>query len=129
MMNERYLTQRENQNDLTLVLEEFTKQINSLPSMRSTLNGWHPEFYIQERDTGYTYEIQIENSLIRQILLVSTEPSDDALLMRADYEILHEIFSGTLSPLGAYTDGLLEVYGNQKDQIKLDVIALTLWGA
>jgi len=60
---------------------------------------------------------------------VATEPGDDALLLRADQAILQKIFSGNLSPLGAYTDGLLEVYGSQKDQIKLDVIALVVWGA
>ena len=57
------------------------------------------------------------------------EPGDEALLLRAPAPVLERVFSGALSPLGAYTDGQLEVYGSQKDQIKLDVIALVLWGA
>ena len=66
---------------------------------------------------------------IHDVRPTDAEPGDEALLLRGGSDVLQAVFSGTRSPLGAYTDGELEVYGNPKDQIKLDVIALVLWGA
>jgi hypothetical protein len=115
--------------ELATLLDDFSKRINGKDALRATLTDWQPEFYIQARDTGGTFQIHFDNARVDRVLPVATEPGDDALLLRADQAILQKIFSGNLSPLGAYTDGLLEVYGSQKDQIKLDVIALVVWGA
>lgn len=114
---------------LAALLDDFAGQFNGHASLRSMLAGWNPQFFIQGRDHGGTYQIHIEQGQVARVTEAHDEPDDDALLMRADFDILQQIFSGRLRPLGAYTDGLLEVYGSQKDQIKLDVIALVVWGA
>lgn len=114
---------------LAALLDDFKGQFNGHASLRTMLSGWDPEFFIQGRDTGGTYQIHLDNGQVARISEAHAEPDDDALLMRADLAVLQRIFTGRLRPLGAYTDGLLEVYGSQKDQIKLDVIALVVWGA
>ena len=113
---------------MVTLLEYFRSRVNSHGRLRATLVGWEPEFYIQARDVDNMFRIHFECGYVGQVLAVSTNPSDEALLLRADQAVLRKIFSGKMSPLSAYTDGLLEVYGNQKDQIKLDVIALVVWG-
>jgi hypothetical protein len=116
-------------NGLHGVLGRFAERVNTTASLRSTLAGWNPEFYIQARDSGDTYRVCIEAGSVKGVQATTAEPGDDALLLRADTPVLEGVFTGVQSPLGAYTDGQLEVYGQTKDQIKLDVIALVLWGA
>ena len=110
-------------------LGNFAERVNHHASLRSTLANWSPEFFIEAQDSGATYQVHIESGRVQDVCATEDEPGDDALLLRGDSDLLERIFSGTLSPLGAYTDGQLQVYGPQKDQIKLDVIALVLWGA
>ncbi len=116
-------------NGLHGVLGRFAERVNTTASLRSTLAGWNPSFYIQARDSGDTFQVCIAGGSVQAVQPTRAEPGDDALLLRADTEVLEGVFSGRQSPLGAYTDGQLEVYGQTKDQIKLDVIALVLWGA
>ncbi len=111
------------------LLNDFSVRVNSLDNLRALLLGWAPEFYIQARDVGDTFRIYFEQGSVQKIEPVEHEPSDEALLLRADMGVLEKIFTGTLSPLSAYTQGVLEVYGSAKDQVKLDLIALLVWGA
>ncbi|HEY2977654.1 MAG TPA: hypothetical protein VGJ35_06770 [Burkholderiaceae bacterium] len=111
------------------LLRGFAERVNAQASLRTTLAGWSPDFFIEARDTGDIFQVRVERGQVEDVLHATADLADDALLLRADAATLERIFTGMLSPLGAYTDGLLEVYGNPKDQIKLDVIALVVWGA
>ena len=111
------------------LLREFAVRVNDHPALRRPLAGWSPGFYIEASDTGHTFEVHLVGGRVEGVEPAGKEPGDEALLLRAATPVLERVFSGALSPLGAYTDGQLEVYGSQKDQIKLDVIALVLWGA
>jgi hypothetical protein len=114
---------------LQQVLGQFAGHVNGQASLKSTLAGWSPAFFIEAPDTGETFRVHFEGGQVRQVVPTEEEPGDSALLLRGDSALIERIFTGRLSPLGAYTDGQLEVYGSPKDQIKLDVIALVLWGA
>lgn len=111
------------------LLRDFAVHVNNHPALRRPLAGWSPDFYIEASDTGHTFEVRMVGGRVEGVELTGEEPGDEALLLRAATPVLERVFSGALSPLGAYTDGQLEVYGSQKDQIKLDVVALVLWGA
>ena len=111
------------------LLRGFAGRVNGQASLRTTLAGWTPDFFIEARDTGDIFQVRVERGQVEDVLRATADPGDEALLLRADAAMLERIFTGMLSPLGAYTDGLLEVYGSPKDQIKLDVIALVVWGA
>lgn len=110
-------------------LGRFAGRVNEHAHLQRTLAGWTPQFYIQARDSGHTWQVRFAEGRVADVLPTQAEPGDDALLLRGDTGVLQQVFTGAQSPLGAYTDGLLEVYGPTKDQIKLDVIALVLWGA
>lgn len=114
---------------LQSVLGSFAERVNAQTSLRSTLAGWTPEFFIEASDRGDVFQVRFAAGRVDSVLPAAAEPGDDALLLRGSGEVLQQVFSGQRSPLGAYTDGALEVYGPPKDQIKLDVIALVLWGA
>lgn len=111
------------------LLRDFAVRVNDHPALRRPLAGWSPDFYIEASDTGQMFEVRMAGGRVEGVEPTAGEPGDEALLLRAATPVLERVFSGALSPLGAYTDGQLEVYGSQKDQIKLDVLALVLWGA
>jgi hypothetical protein len=111
------------------LLRDFAVRVNDHPGLRRPLAGWSPAFYIEASDTGHRFQVHMAGGHVEGVEPTGEEPGEEALLLRAAAPVLERVFSGTLSPLGAYTDGQLEVYGSQKDQIKLDVIALVLWGA
>ncbi len=111
------------------LLASFAGRVNAQASLRSALAGWSPQFFIQSPDSGETFQVHVASGQVQHVAAVDTEPGDDALLLRGHSDVLASVFSGQRSPLGAYTDGELEVYGSTKDQIKLDVIALVIWGA
>jgi hypothetical protein len=123
------MLQQQDTGTLATLLDDFAGQFNGHASLRTMLATWTPQFFIQGRDHGGTFQIHLAQGQVTRISEAFEEPDDEALLLRADLAVLQQIFTGRLSPLGAYTDGLLEVYGSQKDQIKLDVIALVVWGA
>ena len=116
-------------NALQELLGSFAQRANAHTSLRKTLAGWSPDFYIQSSDSGECFQIRVVGGGIQDVLATRDEPGDEALVLRGCSAVLGQVFSGQRSPLAAYTDGQLEVYGNPKDQIKLDVIALVLWGA
>ncbi len=111
------------------LLADFAGRVNGHPALNKSLAGWSPSFFIEASDCGERFEIRIVNGHVADVRLSADQPGEQSLLLRACADVLDRVFSGRLSPLGAYTDGQLEVYGAQKDQIKLDVIALVLWGA
>jgi len=111
------------------LLRGFAGRVNAQASLRTTLAGWTPDFFIEARDTCDICQVRVARGQVEDVLRTTADPGDEALLLRGDAAVLERIFTGMLSPLGAYTDGQLEVYGNPKDQIKLDVIALVVWGA
>ena len=114
---------------LQRILDDFAGHLNRHEGLRATLAGWSPSFFIETRDSGETFRVHMEDGQVRRVAPTDEEPGDEALLLRGESTVITQIFTGRMSPLGAYTDGQLEVYGTPKDQIKLDVIALVLWGA
>lgn len=113
---------------LHAVLVRFAAQVNANTRIRSLIKGWTPPFVVEGRDTGEAMAVLLDGTQIAGIEVLDCEPDSHALVLRGDAHTLIEVFEGRLSPLVAYSDGLLEVYGEQRDQIKLDAIALVLWG-
>lgn len=114
--------------DLQSLFDTFSAKANAIPRLHTLMADWHPEFVIEARDTGERFEVEVNEGRIASVTPRSAETPDRALLLRADEDMLFEVFEGRQSALTAYSDGLLELYGDQRDQTKLDAIALILWG-
>jgi hypothetical protein len=110
------------------LLEDFAHKANTHPRLRSVLQGWQPEFFIEVADAQERFEIGLREGRFEPARLTDAQPSDDALLLRGPHHVLEAVFQGRLSALAAYNNGQLEVYGKTRDQTKLDTIALVVWG-
>lgn len=86
---------------LQSLFDDFSEKVNATPRIRSLMKDWQPEFVIEARDTGEKFDLGVSNGLITHVAPRALEASDQALLLRADSRMLHEIFQGRHSPLAA----------------------------
>lgn len=114
--------------ELPGVLDAFVCRMNTQPRLIALLKNWQPDFRIQVRDTDAGYRFVFRDGRVDGIKPTREEPQDRTLLLRGDVATLHAMFKGDLNPLHAHSDGLIEIYGSEKDQIKLDMIVLIVWG-
>lgn len=108
-------------------LSAFIRGVNAHPAMTKLLKGWEPRLTIEAFDTDERFHLRIDDCKVRE---VAPENADDehAILIRGERAVLCEVFTGESNPAQAYLEGTLEVFGDDRDHIKLDAICLVLWG-
>jgi SCP-2 sterol transfer family len=108
-------------------LSAFVASVNAHPQIGRLLKGWEPLLQIEATDDGQQFHLRIENARVGDVGLGRAE-AEHAVLVRGESAVLTRVFSGALNPAQAYLEGNLEVFGSDRDQIKLDAISLVLWG-
>ncbi len=108
-------------------LKSFSEKVNNTKQLRILLKKWSPEIVVKSDNSDELYSIEVFESIIKDIH-TEEQNNDHVIRLEADSEILEEIFSGQRNPARASIDGLLKIYGANKDEVKLDAISLILWG-
>ena len=108
-------------------LGSFVRSVNDNARMATLLKGWEPDLLIEATDSGQQFRYRVRACRIGEIDGGCADAGDNVLL-RSDSATLARVFSGDLNPARAYLEGSLEVFGSDRDQIKLDAISLVLWG-
>jgi hypothetical protein len=108
-------------------LRAFVQSANAQPRVGKLLKGWEPLLLIEATDDGQRFKMRVHDSRLDEVAPSEVE-SDPSILVRGSNEILRAVFSGALNPARAYLEGSLEVFGSDRDHIKLDAISLVLWG-
>jgi len=108
-------------------LRAFIQSANDHPRVGKLLQGWEPMMLIEASDDGEQFRIRAQSARLEEVDAVGAA-SDPSILVRGETAILREVFSGGLNPAQAYLEGTLEVFGSERDHIKLDAISLVLWG-
>jgi len=108
-------------------LRTFVQSVNTHPSIGKLLKGWEPLLLIEATDGGQQFNLQVQDSKLGEVG-VGAADAPHSILVRGDSAVLRDVFSGALNPAQAYLEGSLEVFGSDRDQIKLDAISLVLWG-
>ncbi len=109
------------------LLSEFKNKVNSNPKIVPLTKKWEPNIIINVLEREEYYTLKIRNSKVAEILPV-VENNDHEVHLEGEEEDLAAIFSGKNNPVQAVLDGSLEIFGEQSDQIKLDIIAMVIWG-
>ncbi len=108
-------------------LLDFRDRVNENAKLKTFLKGWEPVISILTSDTGEAYSLVVKNETVTQVLLENMD-HNHKIDVEGDETTLDQVFSGNLNPAEALLDGQLAIYGNEKDQLKLDAIALIIWG-
>ena len=108
-------------------LNDFAASVNEHPRLDSLLKGWEPVILIEETSTPEEFSFDVKDRKIAAVRRGHVEATH-SVLIRGDRDTLVKVFSGSLNPAQAHLEGDLEVFGEQRDQVKLDAISLILWG-
>jgi putative sterol carrier protein len=116
-----------NPQTLVACLRDFQARVGENKRVQALLKGWEPNVIVEATDSGDAYTLLVRNRGIEAIAEGSHE-APHRIQVRGEQKLLMEIFSGKKNPSEAFIDGELEVFGDDRDRIKLDAITLVLWG-
>lgn len=110
-------------------LSYFQQRANANVAVRRIAASWSQRLVVECRDSGVAYELDVRDGQLSDVRPRASQDDESGLLIRGEERLLSQVFAGTVHPIRAYNDGDLEVYGEQRDQVKLDAISLAIWGA
>lgn len=113
------------------VLENFQSSVNTNAQIQRIVKGWNTDVLLQEIDSSICYRLLINDGKIHQIVHGATavdDKDDCAMRIVGEAAIMRGLFEGKVNGIRANNEGLIAIYGPMGDQVKLDAIALILWG-
>ena len=115
--------------DLKECLDDFQQRFNTNERVRKLVKNWDRQVMVEATDTGAVYTMTIEDAELRRIDEGRADGDDEYLVhLQASNETLMEIFSGSYNPSTALLDGMVSVFSNDRDKVKLEACALVIWG-
>jgi hypothetical protein len=115
--------------DLKECLDDFQQRFNTNERVRKLVKNWDRQVMVEATDTGAIYTMYVEDAQMRRIEEGRSEGDDEYLVhLQASNETLMEIFSGNYNPSTALLDGMLSVFSNERDKVKLEACAMVIWG-
>ena len=110
--------------ELLETLEAFKEKVNTNENVRKLIKNWNPNVTVSSDTEDFT--MIIRDQVMEQVATEKLE-SDHTIEIEADEDTLIDVFNGTYNPSKAVLDGELAVFGQDQDQMKLDIIAVFLW--
>lgn len=93
--------------------------------MASLLKDWDRTIQISSVDSDEAFTVKILNAKVVDI--AKGNQAETNITLRGTEEILVDVFNGILSPAFEFLEGRIDVDADDKDQVKLDALALVLW--
>ena len=110
-------------------LEDFQQRFNTNERAKKLVKNWDRQIYVEPTDGGTDYTMTVENQQLTTIDEGGPEGDDEFLVhLQAKNDILMEVFAGRYNPSTALLDGMLSVFSNDRDKVKLEACALVIWG-
>lgn len=117
--------------NLQACLDRFRDLANGNQRVRKLIQGWCPVILITPSDESAAFAARVDGAIgawNSKTAEAATLEADQLITLRAPQAILKQVFSGELNPARAHIDGTLQVFADDRDQVKLDAISLILWG-
>lgn len=113
--------------DLRSCLADFKEKFNSNTRVKKLIRKWNRTVMLEALDSEAAYSFIVENQELTDIVPGLVE-GDPPIHLQADEDILIRIFSGDYNPSHALIDGVLAVYSDERDKVKLEAMAMVIWG-
>ena len=116
--------------DLRGWLDDFQSRFNSNSRAGKLAKGWDRQILLEAADSAKRYTMLVRDAQLGMIVEggPSAGNADRLVTLRANEDILTNIFSGNYNPSTALLDGVLEVYSDSRDKVKLEALAMVIWG-
>ena len=111
-------------------LQDFQNRFNNDTRVKKLIKGWNRYLKVDGTDTGEIYTLTIQDLAVTHIEAGCTLADDDenVIALQASQEALVRIFTGKYNPAHALIDGALAVFSGERDKVKLEAIAMIIWG-
>ncbi|HEX4603012.1 MAG TPA: hypothetical protein VH724_03390 [Candidatus Angelobacter sp.] len=111
-------------------LQDFQNRFNNDQRVKKLIKGWNRYLKVDGTDTGEIYTLTIQDLAATNIEAGCTLADDDenVIALQAAQEVLVRIFTGKYNPAHALIDGALAVFSGERDKVKLEAIAMIIWG-
>jgi hypothetical protein len=116
--------------NLLASLQDFQNRFNNDQRVKKLIKGWNRYLKVDGTDTGEIYTLTIQDLAVNKIETGCPVSDDDEGLisLQAAQEALVRIFTGKYNPAHALIDGALAVFSGERDKVKLEAIAMIIWG-
>lgn len=105
-------------------LGRFAEACNRNQRLQQMNRDWDRLILVQPDDADEQHWVRYHEGVAA---VVATDGEPD-LIVEGASDVLVSIFSGASTPTEPYMSGDLRVRGSQDDVMRLDVIALLIWG-
>jgi hypothetical protein len=111
-------------------LHDFENKFNNDQRVKKLIKGWNRYLKVDSTDTGEIYTLTIQDLAVNKIEAGCPvdDENDDLITLQAAQEPLVRIFTGKYNPSHALIDGALAVFSGERDKVKLEAIAMIIWG-
>jgi len=111
-------------------LGDFQATFNQNERVHKLVTNWSRHVVIEATDTGETLTLLIRGQRIEELMNGAYPDEDEefTVYLQAQEETLIRIFSGAYNPSNALVDGELAIFSSEKDKVKLEAIAVVIWG-
>jgi hypothetical protein len=108
-------------------LQEFQRLANGHERVRRILSTWDRVVLLEVLDDGRRYCMKTTDGAVTFVPPVAPEGAAGVVHVRAKEKILREVFTGRRNAARAFFDAEMEVFADEKDQVKLETITMILW--
>ena len=108
-------------------LHDFRDRFNGNARVKKLINGWNREILVEPLDAPTPYTMTIADLELTTVC-TGMRGGDGQVHLQADEEVLKRIFTGDYNPATALIDGALAVFSAERDKVKLEAIAMVIWG-
>lgn len=117
---------------LETILEDFRERFHSNRRAQKLVKKWNRTILLEATDTGELYTLVVADQAIAAIERgrgAGADEDDEYLVhLQTEESVLMDVFSGRYNPSTALLDGMLSVFSNERDKVKLEALAMVLWG-
>ena len=115
--------------ELRECLEDFQQRFNTNERAKKLVKNWDRQIYVEPTDDGTAFTMRVEDQQLTTIEEGGPVGDDEFLVhLQATNDTLMEVFSGNYNPSTALLDGMMSVFSNDRDKVKLEACALVIWG-
>lgn len=111
--------------ELREALADFCGRVNADPRLRQMTRDWNRTIHVVATDSGDAFTLRLRDG---EVSLHEGALGEAEITMAADSELLADIFWGDTSPTEPWLDGRLRLRASEEDTVRIDVIALMVWG-
>ena len=109
-------------------LTDFRERFNDNARVKKLIVGWNRDILVEPLDADTAYTMVIQDLEMAAVTPGINEGQDGQVHMQADEDILKRIFTGEYNPATALIDGNMAVFSEERDKVKLEAIAMVIWG-